>query len=101
MECDDVLAGPTRREWGKFHPQYTNVPYESCQPVFTPQKRFHVDDLNDQTQTLMTFLGDLGPRYQNSRMTKQVSTLNAQAPNFTGWFLSPFVYYIDKRYKMV
>ena len=23
-----VLAGPTRREWGKFHPQYTNVKVE-------------------------------------------------------------------------
>ena len=24
--CDDVwLTGPTRREWGKFHPQYTHV----------------------------------------------------------------------------
>ncbi len=22
------LAGPTRREWGKFHPQYTNVKVE-------------------------------------------------------------------------
>ena len=36
------LAGPTRREWRKFHPQYTKqypgwgslIPYESGQPVF-------------------------------------------------------------------
>ena len=26
--CWDFLAGPTRREWGKFHPQYTNVKVE-------------------------------------------------------------------------
>ncbi len=35
------LAGPTRREWGKFHPQYTNVKVEGPsfpkgQPVITP-----------------------------------------------------------------
>ena len=26
------LAGPTRREWGKFHPQYTNVKVDSLIP---------------------------------------------------------------------
>ena len=25
----NYLAGPTRREWGKFHPQYTKVKVDS------------------------------------------------------------------------